>query len=734
MKMCLESNLSQSALATGGGGAVGKEPDSDGALNYWYRRCYRRFLVDMHIPDWDEKFLSRLDAGDFVDTLVKGRSSSVMVYCNSHAGPALYPSKVGPVHKSLGHRDFVAEVLQRARGRGLSVVAYYSVIYNNAAFLEHPDWRIVPFVGEEAYEGNRYGTCCPNSPYRHFAIAQTEELCARYDFDGIFFDMLFWPFACYCPHCKSRFLKEEGKELPVIVNWNDPTWMAFQRARERWMKELAGLLTEVVRRVRPSMTATHQLSPVLHGWRMAMPYDLTDVCDYASGDFYGPPAHQSFVCKIFEALSVRKPFEFMTSRCIHLWDHVTMKTASKMEMQAFLAPAHAAGFMFIDAIDPVGTLNPRVYERIGRIFPRLEPYEKFLGGDLAADVAIYVSGESRFSFRANGTHIRDWTVRADNMATQSGMPHLEAAIGAGRSLQAAHIPYAVVTKRNLESLKKYRVVILPNVLVTSDEEVEAFRSYVAAGGTLYASGYSSLVAEDGRLRDDFGLADVFGVSANKMMEHSLAYISPESSPEAAAFAAMCAPQEHLIHRNGWMEIENRTATVLSSITRPWCPENEGSALRHSFASIHSSPPGLTSQGPAVTLHRYEAGKACYSAGAMEHEDQEVNRRVFAQLIRHLHGGTIPVEATTHASVELTVFDKPAVHRMNISLVSLNQDQEPLPCKGTVLVRPGGKVIPTALRRLPGGEAYPFRAIPGGIAFDFEGLEIFAMWEVDYTNA
>lgn len=702
-------------------------PLSGTPLNDWYRRSFRRFLVDIHIPDWDPRFLSRLDPSKFVDTLGKGGSTSIMVYCNSHVGPTLYPSKLGPVHKALGKKDFVGDVLRHARAKDLSVVAYYSAVYNNAAFLEHPDWRILPHHGEAAYENNRYGTCCPNSPYRDFAVAQTEELCGRYEFDGIFFDMLFWPFVCYCPHCQRRFQDEEGAKLPTVIDWHDPVWMAFQRARERWMKELAGLLTDAVRRARPSMTSTHQLSPVLHDWRTAMPYDLTDVCDYASGDFYGPPAQQSLVCKIFEDLSVRKPFEFMTSRCIDLWDHVTMKPASKMEMQAFLAPAFSAGFMFIDAIDPVGTVNPRVYERIGRIFPKLAPYERYLGGDLLADVAIYISSESRFNFQANGTPISELTSRSDNMAAGSGMPHLDAAMRAGRSLQEAHIPYAVVTKRNLAKLKDYRVVILPNVLVMSDEEVDAFRDFVAAGGSLYASGHSSLVADNGLRRGDFGLADVFGVSADGMMDHSLAFFTPQDR----SFKALAAPQDHLIHRSGWIGIQNRSAKVLAQLTKPWCPENDGSALRPSFASIHSSPPGLEPFAPGITLHRFKHGRACYAAGAIEQEDQEVNRRVFAGLIRQLHGGTIPVEAEAPAFIELTVFDKPAGQRMNISLVSLRQDQEPIPCSGKVCVRLGEKRQPTGLRALPGRRKYPFRKIPGGIEFTFEDFEVFAMFELEY---
>lgn len=706
--------------------AKGKESRDEAA---WYQRCYRRFLVDMHIPDWDERFLSKLDANSYISTLAKGESTGIMLYCNSHIGPTLYPSKLGPVHRAIRKDDFVADALKAARRRKLSVVAYYSAVYNNAAFLAHPEWRIIPQQGESPYEQSRYGTCCPNSPYRDFAVAQTEEICSRYDFEGIFFDMLFWPYACYCPHCKARFFEEEGQIIPTIIDWNNPVWMAFQRARERWMSELAGLLTAAVRRTRPAMTVTHQLSPVLHGWRTAMPYSLTEHCDYASGDFYGPPIHQSVVCKIFEAISVRKPFEFMTSRCVNLWDHVTMKAVSEMEMQAFLAPAHAAAFMFIDAIDPDGTLNPRVYERIGRIFPKLAVYEKFLGGDLAADVAIYVSSESRFDFRENGTPIGASAKRADNMTSESGMPHMAAVFGAARSLQEAHIPYAVVTERNLDSLQKYRVVILPNVLVMSDLEIEAFRAYVAAGGSLYASGYSSLVAADGTLRADFGLTDVFGVSANSMMDHTLAFFTPSEK----RFAGLVAPQDHLIHRGGWIAIENRSAKTLSNLTKPWCPETGGTVLRPSFASIHSSPPGLAPFAPGITWNRYGRGRACYVAGPIEAEPQQVNRPVFVGLIRRLHGGTMPVEAEAPEFIELTVFDKAREFRLNLSLVSLRQTEEPIPCGGKVFVRMGETYRPTKLRLLPARKDHPFRKIADGIEFTFTDFETFSMFELEYQK-
>ncbi len=693
----------------------------------WCRRHFSRLLVDMHIPDWDERFLSRLDARTYVDTVAKGRSGAIMLYCNSHVGPTLYPSRLGPVHKALGGRDFVGEVLDLSHEKGLSVVAYYSVIFNNTAFLDHSDWRVIPRQGESFYEKSRYGTCCPNSPYRDFALAQTHELCEAYPFDGIFFDMLFWPCPCYCHHCQARFKKEHGQELPTTINWNNPTWIAFQRSRENWMCEMAGDLTAEVRRARPAMTVTHQMSPILHDWRAGMPYAITEHCDYASGDFYGPPIQHSVACKIFEALSQNKPFEFMTSRCLDLHDHVTTKTVSQMETQSSLALAHAAAFMFIDAIDPIGVLNPPVYERIGSIFNKLAPYQRFLGGALAADVALYVSSESRFDFRENGIDVAEFSKRSVNMTTEFAGAHMTALMGAAQSLQETHIPYAVVTSRNLDELGRYRVIILPNVLVMSDVEISALRRYVADGGSLYASGYSSLVDETGTHRKDFGLADVFGVSAEGGMNHSLSFLTPS----VPWLKRPILPQEQAIHQGGWIHIRPQGARVLAQLGKPWCPENEGTVLKPSFSSIHSAPPSTEFFSPAITWHRFGKGRACYSAGAIESEKRQVNRALVAGLIRRLLGGPATVEADAPAFIEITAFDKPGEGKMNISLVSLRQNEEPIPCFGTVRIRLPQVRRAVNLRSLPSRRRVPYRQTEGGLDFDFRDLAIFAIYELEY---
>ena len=84
-------------------------------------------------------------------------------------------------------------------------------------------------------------------------------------------------------------------------------------------------------------------------------------------------------------------------------------------------------------------------------------------------------------------------------------------------------------------------------------------------------------------------------------------------------------------------------------------------------------------------------------------------------------------------MELTVFDKPAENRLHLSLVSLRQTEEPIPCQGKVRVRLGESRCVAALRSLPDRHNHPFSDIPGGIEFTFSDFQTFSMFELEYIQ-
>ena len=119
------------------------------------------------------------------------------------------------------------------------------------------------------------------------------------------------------------------------------------------------------------------------------------------------------------------------------------------------------------------------------------------------DVAIYYSQDSKM----------------DPIDKKGGrLPHLEAAMGAARTLSENHIPYGVIGKVNLKDLSAFDVLVLPDVLVLSEDEAERIREYVRSGGSLYASGRTSPAL----------LADVFGIWPEGQVRESVSYIAPNA--------------------------------------------------------------------------------------------------------------------------------------------------------------------------------------------------------------
>ncbi len=159
--------------------------------NAWPEQVYRRYSVDIHIPDWDPALLSAFDAAEYVGNIARSGAGSLLQYTTSHVGLCLWDTQIGHRHANMPPgRDFFGEVVSECRRQGVHPLAYFSLIFDNWNCEHHPDWRILPADGYTQLNG-RYGTVCPNSPYREYVFACLREIVARYDIDGMFFDMTF---------------------------------------------------------------------------------------------------------------------------------------------------------------------------------------------------------------------------------------------------------------------------------------------------------------------------------------------------------------------------------------------------------------------------------------------------------------------------------------------------------------------------------------------------------------
>jgi hypothetical protein len=682
----------------------------------WYATAYRRAVIDMHIPDWDPAFLSKFDADRYVAMLVRARAQSIVAYAMSHVGLFNYPTRVGRQHQNLKGRNIVQELIDRCRAREIAVVLYNSLIFDRATADLHPDWRMQAADGTVHGKGGRHGLVCPNSPYRDYVRAWVEEECWLFDPEGFRFDMTFWPAVCYCEHCKRRFAAEVGGGIPTTVNWLDERWVSFARQREIWLAEFAAIATDTVRALRPRASVEHQSSTYPLHWQFGVSAPLIRHNDFLQGDFYGDSWQGSFVRKLLEDLTPHRPFGFETSVSVELADHTAMKSEPLLEAKASAALADNAAFIFIDAIDPIGTHNPGVYDRMGGIFQRLMPYYSELGGRRIADLAVYFSLDSKFDFAGNGRSVAG----ADTTDA-----HTRSVTAVTRALGSHHVPFGFITATTLAHLNDHSVLVLPNVNMMDDAEIETIRQWVRQGGRLLATGWTSLVDTRGRLRKDFGLGDVLGVTLTTPSWTPWPHYIAPGGEGAFIFSEYSAGYPAFARTTG-QEVAIRPgadATVLATTTLVW-PTSDTSR----FASIHSNPPWQRTSRPEVVLNQFGKGQAIYCASPLETIENLAG--AFVRLVRRLYR-RFAFEADAPAAVELTLFHQPERHRYRLSLVNFQKDLPNIPVLDIpVRLRLPGKVVQVA--QLPGDRRVAHLDAGGMVRFTVPRLETLAMFAITVT--
>ncbi len=678
--------------------------------------------MDTHVPDWDPQLLGRFDPAAFIGTIARAGFQSMVQYTNSHVGLCLWNTQVGQKHANMHGRDFFGEVVAECRRNNIHPLAYFSVIFDNWNFEHHPDWRILSAEGNNARVNSRYGIVCPNSPYRDYVVACVKEIVGNYDIDGIFFDMTFWPEVCYCPHCMERFRKEQSEELPRIVDWNDPVWRAFQKARPAWLLEFAELVTGTVKKIKP-ITVNHQYSTIFFNWTTGVPLELTQACDYVGGDFYGGPAQQSLVCKAYDGLTKAHPFEFHTARTRIFTDHVTMKPMDELRTESYVATLHSAALLLVDYINADGTLNPRVYDALKPLNEQRALYEPFLGGDLKADVAVYYDKNSMYNPDENGVHIT-------KLAAANDCPHRDAVIGAARVLRQAHIPYGVITNVNLDQLGKYRAVVLPEVLEMTPEQADIFRKFVAAGGALYASGSTSLDRRPGQERR-FLLEDVLGIKYQGAVgSKKITYLTPCDEQ----LSKVVWPQDHVSFAGTMTRVKAMAGSkVLATVTTAFVDPELGRAIGSHFAAIHSNPPALQpGKDPAVVVNAYGKGRTIWVAAPMESKDEAVNIHLTEHLLHRVFSGPYHFELDAHPAVEITLFDQPQSRRLLINLLNMQTTMPPIPLGATVRAQvPQGRT-PVKLLRAPDLKPLSWHMNGPYVEFDVAPFDVFHMAILEYA--
>jgi len=619
-------------------------------------------LIDSHITEDAPAFMSRFDPEQYVAMAKQAGAESAMIYACCHNGNCYYPTKVGHMHKNLGGKDIFGMTVNRLRNAGIAPIAYYTVIYHNHAAKSHPPWRMTDASGQQ--HKARYWHCCPNNrDCVAFFKAQIGEII-DYDIDGIFIDMTFWAKVCCCANCQQRYLQETGKEIPDLIDWDNPAWVKFQRARETWMAQFAQGLTDYIKNVKPALTVTHQFSGVLGGWWRGQSAEIAAASDYPSGDFYDGKNLQRFGLKVMDAFRHNDmPFEFMTSRCVDIWDHTSMKGADELVCSALTILAHGGAYFFIDAINPDGTLERSGYARLGQVSAKIKSFTdkiKQLHPSICANVGLYFSMASHDDARLNNVSLRKFSMPDSNVVGSGHLPVIRELIGTSIVLGKAHLPYRIIPAG--KESENISTLIVNNAKYMSPSEVGRLRNFVSGGGTLLATGVTSLCDLNGNSTGDFSLAEVFGVS----------------------FSGGKTPGASYLHRDGFVGllssetaplVRATTAQSLAKVVLPYFDPADGDH----YASIHSNPPGRPTEFDALTINRFGRGKCIYLYSSILGTQHDAHQQFALSLLREQHiESDILLESNAPACVEVTVLKSNATGSGDHYLLCLVNWQDELP--------------------------------------------------------
>jgi hypothetical protein len=289
------------------------------------------------------------------------------------------------------------------------------------------------------------------------------------------------------------------------------------------------------------------------------------------------------------------------------------------------------------------------------------------------------------------------------------------------ALRNAHIPFRVITDRNLTDLGRNRIIVLSDLVFVSPEEEDALVEFVRQGGSLYMSGITPAKLVNRLL----------SLSVTGMTRETVTYMRPTG--EGQRFFEMYEKKYPMtiFDKQVLAELPAKPApeqgplTVLAAITLPYTDPK----LTTIFASIHSNPPGIDTESPALVCGSFGKGKVIWAAAPMEQSGQPVHKQVFANLIGYLNSqGQIKTDAP--GQVEFTLFHNPEGSCIQVHCVNIQEQFPMIPLPGFNLALRVGKA-PKRVQLLPGKEDVSFTFRDGYVEFRVEDITIFRMYQLDF---
>lgn len=570
-------------------------------------RTYRAMEWEFHTPP-QQTF--NIDIEGAIAAARDAGAESLMLYTQDHWGYAFYPSDSAVRHPHLQF-DFFGTECSLARKAGISPIAYYSLQFNNQCAISHPGWALTKEDGLPQRWGDRWHIMCLDSPYRQYVLAMMDEIFSRYEVDELFLDIFGIQVAtynisgqspfCFCNYTEEAWNKEyPGDSYREGFKTRDGWERRFEWLQRRSMTDMLDEIIAIARKHRPNLLVS------LNGGPEDFPNDIMQRVSY----IYAEPQQSPTGIALGSILMRGWGRPYFQAGIFSEYGYSDTYPGDLTRVQADALIVQNARTFFVGNAPVVSGINKqgfsdRWFAVAGDTWEDVRNVDCLLGPDLRPllSTAMLYSEATRREFNIDK---RPYDFRSSTL-------------GALETLTYVGRPVESVTDFNLkpEILSPFEVLVLPEVSVLSSEQAETIRRWVDNGGTLVSSHRCGFLDENRKRRDNFALADVFGVdyvsevttyaynADGKQREGNFisTYVESTGHPLAQALS-----QETVGLPGTFITIKETTAEPVLRYRLPILAED---VSRDRWVAWGAPPPGPQTAGAAAAFNKFGKGKSLY---------------------------------------------------------------------------------------------------------------------------
>lgn len=487
-------------------GLTSESPETlPGEESPWYRKVTR----------WGQTNITEIDPSSYDIQWWRGywkktRIGGIII--NAGGIVAYYPSKI-PLHRQAQHlqgRDLFGDLCKYAHEDGLAVFARMDSNRAHSDFYDaHPGWFAVDASGKPYKAGEMFVTCINGPYYNEHMPAVIKEVAGLYHPEG--FTDNSWSglgrdSICYCENCRKNFHEKYQMEIPREANWGDKAyrqWIVWNYERRLEVWDLNNRTSKAAggKDCIWSGMNSGSVSGQSRSFR-----DYKEICKRAE-----------IIMLDSQARNDSDGFQqnAITGKLIHgllgweklVPESMAMYQAGRPTFRLAAKPVNEARMWMYEGI--AGGIQPwwhhvgayhedrRMYETASPVMAWHETNEEFLTDRIPVAGAGLVWSQGNMDFFGRDT--------AEQLVELPWRGMAQALIRAG-------IPFLPVNADHISrDAEQLSLLILPNLGSMTGDQVKSIKQFVRGGGSLIATGVSSLYDQWGDPLPDFALGDIFGV-------------------------------------------------------------------------------------------------------------------------------------------------------------------------------------------------------------------------------